>query len=51
MTVAELHGKLSASGSNVHDRLEDLLTRTSLAMPGICLACCPSGILSDPHGG
>ena len=26
MTVAELHGKLSASGSNVHDRLEDLLT-------------------------
>ena len=26
LTVAELHGKLSRSGSNVHDRLEDLLT-------------------------
>lgn len=26
MTVAELHGKLSRSGSNLHDRLEDLLT-------------------------
>lgn len=26
MTIAELSGKLSASGSNVHERLEDLLT-------------------------
>lgn len=26
MTIAELHGKISSSGSNLHDRLEDLLT-------------------------
>ena len=26
MTIAEIHGKLSSSGSNISDRLEDLLT-------------------------
>ena len=26
MTIAELHGKISGTGKNVHDRLEDLLT-------------------------
>ena len=26
MTIAELHGKISGSGSNLNDRLEDLLT-------------------------
>ena len=26
MTIAELHGKISSSGANLHERLEDLLT-------------------------
>ena len=26
MTIAEIHGKLSSEGTNLHDRLEDLLT-------------------------
>jgi len=26
MSIAEIHGKISSSGSNISDRLEDLLT-------------------------
>jgi hypothetical protein len=26
MTIAELHGKISSTGRNLHDQMEDLLT-------------------------
>ena len=38
MTIAELHGKISGTGKNVHDRLEDLLTSDVFGsiLYGIC---------------
>ena len=47
MTIAELHGKISRSGENLHDQMEDLLTSDVFSA---CKYVRPARLQSFPDG-